>query len=175
MNRRPFNLPALRQLREHERERIQERLRTLNDAQAGSDREPGELDTREMQRAQTDFDGLSSHSSAIPHVPEQYVIGVRASLYRLDGSFFADLPCDGHAGLIVLGRGQAAGVRIDDPYVHRVHAHLRWDPTAKVHIIAHGGGENGTYVNRTRITEPVQLYSGAHIRVGRSEFIYKLA
>jgi hypothetical protein len=174
VNRRPFKIPALRQLREHERLRIQARLKTLNEAQAGASPEPSEPATREIRRDQLEVESDLPHSTAAPPPSLPHITGVHASLCRLDGTFFADLPCDARGGIIVLGRGQAAAVQLEDPYVHRVHAHMRWDPAAKVHVIAHGGGENGTYVNRTRITEPVQLYSGARIRVGRSEFIYRL-
>lgn len=175
MNRRPFKIPSLRQLREHERERIQERLELLNHAQSATEAGfSAEHDTRQMAHAQAELDSERYDPPAASRAPQPYVTGVHARLSRLDGTFFADLPCDGREGIIVLGRGQAAAVRIDDPYVHRVHAHLRWDAAARIHIIAHGGGENGTYVNRKRITEPMQLYSGAHIRLGRSEFVYKL-
>lgn len=171
VNRRTFKIPALRQLREQERERIQERLQALT----GNEQTPAPYEnTRQFAQKQAELDGNRDDPLPAPNRPQQSVTSVRASLYHLNGSSFVELPCDNQQGIIVLGRGKPATVRIDDAYVHRVHAHLRWDADSKSHVIAHGGGDNGTYVNHKRISEPVRLHSGAHIRLGRSEFIYKL-
>jgi hypothetical protein len=161
----------LRQLRAHERDRIQKRLQALT-----GDEQPSQHieDTREFAAQQADLSTERGASASAPEFPIQPSSGVRAGLHHLNGASFAELPCDNQHGVIVLGRGETATVKIDDAYVHRVHAHLRWDAVGKVHVIAHGGGENGTYVNRKRISEPVRLSSGARIRLGRSEFIYKL-
>ncbi|HLT19649.1 MAG TPA: FHA domain-containing protein, partial [Thermomicrobiales bacterium] len=90
------------------------------------------------------------------------------------GNEIASLPCDEASGIIILGRGQNATVRISDPYVHRVHAHMRWDASVGAHIIVHGGGENATYVNRRKIRAPLTLQSGNRIRLGRTELIYRI-
>lgn len=101
-------------------------------------------------------------------------IETRAFLLTADGGVLAELPCSEDAGVVVLGRGQAADIRVNDPYAHRQHAEIRWDAGKNVHMIAHGGGENGTYVNRHRVRLPLMLVGGEQIRIGKTRLVYKV-
>jgi pSer/pThr/pTyr-binding forkhead associated (FHA) protein len=96
-----------------------------------------------------------------------------ATIALLDGTVIGRLACDELLGEIVVGRGSAAGIRVDDPFVHRIHSEIRWDTALRSHVIAHGGGSNGTYVNLQRVDRPARLIDGARIRIGKTELIYR--
>jgi hypothetical protein len=96
-----------------------------------------------------------------------------ATIALLDGTVIGRLACDQLLGEIVVGRGSVAGIRVDDPFVHRVHSEIRWDTALRSHVIAHGGGSNGTYVNLQRVDRPTRLIDGARIRIGKTELIYR--
>ncbi|HUG15342.1 MAG TPA: FHA domain-containing protein [Thermomicrobiales bacterium] len=96
-----------------------------------------------------------------------------ATLGMLDGAIVARLQCHENLGRVVLGRGSLSEVRLHDPFVHRVHAELHWDPASRAHVITHGGGANGTFVNLQRIDQPARLTDGARIRVGKTELVYR--
>ncbi|HEX5166693.1 MAG TPA: FHA domain-containing protein [Thermomicrobiales bacterium] len=96
-----------------------------------------------------------------------------ATIALLDGTVIGRLACDRLLGEIVVGRGSLAGVRVDDPFVHRVHSEIRWDADLRSHVIAHAGGSNGTYVNLQRVDRPTRLIDGARIRIGKTELIYR--
>lgn len=181
MNRRQFKILPLRQLREFERERARERLNdfvnpNVTEHEPRPEPEPGlDLDTRRISqpvsgpltdRIRTIRPELfeAQQSDALAH----------ASFATLAGAQLCEIPCSESAGIIIIGRGQNATVKVDDPYVHRVHAHMRWNAAEHAHVIAHGGGENSTYVNRQKVTAPVTLPNGARVRVGRTELIYQL-
>jgi diguanylate cyclase (GGDEF)-like protein len=76
------------------------------------------------------------------------------------GAFFSV----GEAGLIV-GRGEDADARIDDPYVSRHHVRFAWSDGAPV--VTDLGSVNGTFVGRERLTAPRKLGDGQLVRLGR--------
>lgn len=96
-----------------------------------------------------------------------------ATIALLDGTVAGRLECAESLGQIVLGRGSLAGVQIHDPFVHRVHAEIHWDPEIRSHVITHAGGSNGTFVNLQRVDRPTRLLDGARIRIGKTELIYR--
>lgn len=96
-----------------------------------------------------------------------------ATLGLLDGSVVARLQCHESLGKAVLGRGSLSDIRMHDPFVHRVHAEIQWDTESNSHVVTHGGGANGTFVNMQRIDQPTRLLDGARIRVGKTELIYR--
>jgi hypothetical protein len=110
------------------------------------------------------------HSPALAEQDAGY-----ATLGMLDGTVIARLQCHETMGIAVLGRSSSVTVRIADPFVHRVHCELFWDPAFRAHVIRHGDGSNGTWVNLERIIQPVRLVDGARIRVGKTELIYRRA
>jgi class 3 adenylate cyclase len=68
------------------------------------------------------------------------------------------------AGRITLGRGEDAGLVIDDPEISRAHAVV--SPTADGLEIQDLGSLNGTWVNGERLSGSTRLGRGAVIRVG---------
>lgn len=109
--------------------------------------------------------------SAATRSPE---IEARAYFLTVDGGVLAEIPCRENAGSLMIGRGQAADVRIDDPYVHRQQAEIHWDDAASAHIITHAGGQNGTWVNRQRIDQPTRLTGGESLRFGKTRLFYRI-
>lgn len=191
MFRRESNTENIRKIRAHEETRARERLAEITNhnlkrpQQAPIKRSPlPQSDTLhgDTQRVATPVPSSGPLSDRLRAIDpgrfggdEQTDEGqATAGLFGLDGKKLADLPCDAAAGIIILGRGHNATVRLDDPFVHRVHAHMRWDADLQVHFIAHGGGENSTYVNRQKVRAPVQLRNGNRIRMGKTEFIYRI-
>ena len=72
---------------------------------------------------------------------------------------------------ITFGRGTDNTVLLDDDYTSthhaRVYAHERgW-------VIEDCGSTNGTWVDRRRITAATPLYSGARIRIGKTDITVK--
>ena len=65
---------------------------------------------------------------------------------------------------LTLGRGEDAGLFIDDPEISRAHAVLV--PTADGLDIQDLGSLNGTWVNGERITGPTLLATGDGVRIG---------
>jgi hypothetical protein len=96
-----------------------------------------------------------------------------ATLGMLDGTVIARLECDARPGAAVLGRGSLSTIRLQDPFVHRFHAEICWDDSARAHVITHGDGANGTFVNMQRIEQPTRLIDGSRIRIGKTELIYR--
>ena len=185
MTRRQFNLRAIKEIRELEQTRARERLAEFVDPFfPGSKTEDKPTMPESMLETRRDVKPVSGPLSdrlrdAAPQQPEEEDEPQPGKTNQVfledpDGNLMASLPSDETAGIIILGRGQNATVRISDPYVHRVHAHMRWDAGVGAHIIVHGGGENATYVNRRKIRAPYTLQNGNRIRLGRTELIYRI-
>jgi pSer/pThr/pTyr-binding forkhead associated (FHA) protein len=71
----------------------------------------------------------------------------------------------------VLGRGDAAEIRLDDPYASSRHAQLVMQ--AGVVVLEDLGSTNGTYLNEERLEGPSPLHPGDRVRIGDSEFTYE--
>jgi pSer/pThr/pTyr-binding forkhead associated (FHA) protein len=127
-------------------------------------------DTRPIETVPVNRYILSGQGSIVSGVRQQ----PRAYLLADDGSILAEVPCVERTTPIILGRGRTADISIDDPYVHRRQAELRWDPETSCHFISHGGGANPTYVNRHRVHLPMRLIGGEHLRVGKTSLIYRI-
>jgi putative peptide zinc metalloprotease protein len=67
---------------------------------------------------------------------------------------------------ITIGRGPAATLRLDDPSVSRLHARISAGNGAR---IEDAGSSHGTFVDGARLTRPLALRDGAHIRIGDQE------
>jgi S1-C subfamily serine protease len=68
----------------------------------------------------------------------------------------------------LIGRDDDCGLTLDDERISRQHARIETLETGGM-VIRDLGATNGTYVNGTKITEPVVLEGGETIRVGRVE------
>jgi pSer/pThr/pTyr-binding forkhead associated (FHA) protein len=71
----------------------------------------------------------------------------------------------------VLGRGDAAEIRLDDPFASARHAQLTLQ--AGVVVLEDLGSTNGTYLNEERLQGPAPLQPGDRVRIGDSEFTYE--
>jgi hypothetical protein len=71
----------------------------------------------------------------------------------------------------VLGRGDVAEIRLDDPFASSRHAQLLLQ--AGVVVIEDLGSTNGTYLNEELLQGPAPLHNGDRVRIGESEFTYE--
>jgi len=71
----------------------------------------------------------------------------------------------------VLGRGDGAEIRLDDPYASGRHAQLVL--AAGVVVLEDLGSTNGTYLNEELLAGPAPLHNGDRVRIGDSEFTYE--
>jgi hypothetical protein len=70
----------------------------------------------------------------------------------------------------VLGRGEQAEIRLDDPFASSQHARLTRQ--GRVIVLEDLGSTNGTYLNEELLGGPAPLHSGDRVRIGDSEFTY---
>jgi pSer/pThr/pTyr-binding forkhead associated (FHA) protein len=71
----------------------------------------------------------------------------------------------------VLGRGDQAEIRLDDPFASSRHAALLLQ--AGVVVLEDLGSTNGTYLNEELLAGPTPLHNGDRVRIGDSEFTYE--
>ncbi|MBT8239675.1 MAG: FHA domain-containing protein [Acidimicrobiia bacterium] len=76
-----------------------------------------------------------------------------------------------HAGLVypvvdqlTIGRSASCDVTLDDTFVSSQHARIA--KTDGGIVISDLGSTNGTYVDRARVTTPIQVGSGARVQIG---------
>jgi ABC transport system ATP-binding/permease protein len=72
-------------------------------------------------------------------------------------------------GRLTVGRAPPCELLLDDRKVSRRHATLLL--LKGTLIVRDHGSLNGTWVNDSRIADPVNLWSGDRLRIGRSEFL----
>jgi pSer/pThr/pTyr-binding forkhead associated (FHA) protein len=71
----------------------------------------------------------------------------------------------------IMGRGDNAEIRLDDPFASSQHARLiRQGPIV---VIEDLGSTNGTYLNEELLQGPQPLHVGDRVRIGDSEFTYE--
>ena len=70
----------------------------------------------------------------------------------------------------VLGRGDQAEIRLDDPYASGRHAQLT--RRGSLVVLEDLGSTNGTYLNEELVTGPQPLHQGDRVRIGDSEFTF---
>jgi predicted component of type VI protein secretion system len=70
----------------------------------------------------------------------------------------------------VLGRGDQAEIRLDDPFASSTHARIiRQGGTV---VLEDMGSTNGTFLNEELLSGPQPLHPGDRVRIGDSEFTY---
>ena len=79
-------------------------------------------------------------------------------IYDLDGS-------------IVLGRGETAEIRLEDPFASSRHARIY--EQGDILVIEDLGSTNGTYLNEELLQTPRPLHIGDRVRIGDSEFTFE--
>jgi pSer/pThr/pTyr-binding forkhead associated (FHA) protein len=70
----------------------------------------------------------------------------------------------------VMGRGDQAEIRLEDPFASSRHARLVRQ--GAVIVIEDMGSTNGTYLNEELLSGPQPLHAGDRVRIGDSEFTY---
>jgi FHA domain len=71
----------------------------------------------------------------------------------------------------LLGRGEAADIRLEDTFASASHARLV--PQGEVMVLEDLGSTNGTYLNGEPLRGPQPLHVGDSIRIGDSEFTFE--
>jgi hypothetical protein len=71
----------------------------------------------------------------------------------------------------VMGRGDDADIRLQDPFASSRHARLLRQ--GAIVVIEDLGSTNGTYLNEELLQGPQPLHPGDRIRIGDSEFTYE--
>ena len=69
---------------------------------------------------------------------------------------------------LIIGRGDDAGIRIQDGSVSRKHAQI--EPTSGGYVISDLASTNGTFVNDLAVALPRKLHDGDYVRVGNCLF-----
>ncbi len=70
----------------------------------------------------------------------------------------------------VLGRGDAAEIRLDDPFASGAHARIYRQ--GNLMVVEDLDSTNGTYLNEELLDGPRPLHRGDRVRIGDSEFTY---
>ena len=70
----------------------------------------------------------------------------------------------------ILGRGDQAEIRLDDPFASSRHARLLRQ--GGIIVLEDLGSTNGTYLNEELLSGPQPLHRGDRVRIGDSEFTY---
>jgi len=74
-------------------------------------------------------------------------------------------------GDIVLGRGDRAEIRLEDPFASSRHARLY--EQGNIIVIEDLDSTNGTYLNEELLQTPRPLHPGDRVRIGESEFVFE--
>jgi hypothetical protein len=73
---------------------------------------------------------------------------------------------------IVLGRGDRAEIRLQDPFASARHARVY--EQGNIVVIEDLGSTNGTYLNEELLETPRPLHPGDRVRIGDSEFAFEV-
>ncbi len=74
-------------------------------------------------------------------------------------------------GEVVLGRGDRAEIRLQDPFASSRHARIYTQ--GNILVLEDLGSTNGTYLNEELLETPRPLHPGDHVRIGDSEFAFE--
>ena len=75
-------------------------------------------------------------------------------------------------GEIVLGRGDHAEIRLEDPFASSRHARIY--EQGNILVVEDLGSTNGTYLNEELLETPRPLHPGDRLRIGDSEFAFEV-
>ncbi|CAN5712159.1 FHA domain-containing protein [soil metagenome] len=67
---------------------------------------------------------------------------------------------------LLIGRADRCHLVLDDTYVSQMHARIF--SKNGTHMVEDLGSTNGTYLNRRRITSPVELQRGDQVKIGKT-------
>lgn len=74
--------------------------------------------------------------------------------------------------LAIFGRGDEVDIRLEDPFASTRHARIVRQ--GEILVIEDLGSTNGTFLNDEPLQGPQPLHSGDRIRIGSSEFSYRI-
>ena len=74
-------------------------------------------------------------------------------------------------GDLVLGRGERAEIRLEDPFASAQHARIF--EQGNTVVIEDLDSTNGTYLNEELLQTPRPLHAGDRVRIGESEFTFE--
>jgi hypothetical protein len=121
------------------------------------------------ERFSAPIDGTGLHSASTGVVAARDRVDPRLVVERAPGhspGMIYDI--DGSA---VLGRGDAAEIRLQDPFASSRHARILIQ--AGTVVLEDLGSTNGTYLNEELLQGPAPLHPGDRVRIGDSEFSYE--
>jgi putative peptide zinc metalloprotease protein len=72
---------------------------------------------------------------------------------------------------MTIGRAPGSTVVLDDPTVSRLHARISGGDNGGGVTIEDAGSSHGTWVDGTRISQPIELYDGVKVRLGDQELV----
>jgi len=75
-------------------------------------------------------------------------------------------------GDLMLGRGDHAEIRLEDPFASSRHARIY--EQAGTLVLEDLRSTNGTYLNEELLDTPRPLHPGDHLRIGESEFVFEV-
>jgi hypothetical protein len=75
-------------------------------------------------------------------------------------------------GNLVLGRGDRAEIRLEDPFASSSHARI-YEQAGSL-VLEDLGSTNGTYLNEELLDTPRPLHPGDHVRIGDSNFVFEV-
>jgi pSer/pThr/pTyr-binding forkhead associated (FHA) protein len=75
-------------------------------------------------------------------------------------------------GQVVLGRGDRAEIRLEDPFASSRHARIY--EQGNIVVIEDLGSTNGTFLNEELLQTARPLYPGDRVRIGDSEFAFEV-
>ena len=84
-----------------------------------------------------------------------------------DSGMIYDLDAD-----IILGRGDRAEIRLEDPFASARHARVY--EQGNIVVIEDLASTNGTYLNEEVLQTPRPLHPGDRVRIGDSEFTFEV-
>jgi FHA domain-containing protein len=71
----------------------------------------------------------------------------------------------------IMGRGDVAEIRLEDPFASSRHAKLTRQ--GGIVVLEDLGSTNGTYLNEELVSGPQPLHHGDRVRIGDSEFMFE--
>jgi hypothetical protein len=110
------------------------------------------------------YSASTLHSADVAHHAPKLVV-LRAPGH--DPGMIYDLDGD-----IVLGRGDRAEIRLEDPFASSRHARVY--EQGNIVVIEDLGSTNGTYLNEELLETPRPLHPGDRVRIGDSEFAFEV-
>jgi pSer/pThr/pTyr-binding forkhead associated (FHA) protein len=69
-------------------------------------------------------------------------------------------------GELMIGRADTCQLSLDDTYVSQMHARIF--PKGEGIMLEDLGSTNGTYLNRQRVTAPMELQRGDRVKIGKT-------